>query len=194
MDEETVEPAPGPDPVAERVAELTDLLGRELPELRLQITRAHERAAAREQIIERLHDENQKLRAGERQLLLRPLLTDLQRLRHDILQTVARLPEEFGAEQTAKLLHSYAYSLELTLERGSIVVVTPEPGSAFDPAAQRAMGTVPATGPEQDGTVAEVITDGYLDVQTGRTTAPSAVRVHRWTPPEQSLTTPQPIL
>lgn len=184
MPEELFDAGDGPDEEPGRLDELADLLGRELPALRAQIARDHERAAAREEIIGRLHDDIQRLRAGERQLVLRPLLTDLQRLRHDMLRTGAGLPESFSARQAAELLGSFAYNLELTLERGGIVVVAPEPGTPFDPAAQRALGTVLATDPAQDGTVAEVITDGYHDVQTGRTSAPAAVRVHRWVPPE----------
>jgi molecular chaperone GrpE len=177
-------PAVVPDRAPSRLDELSDLIGRELPALREQIARDHERAAAREQIIGRLHDDVQRLRVGERQLVLRPLLSDLQRLRHDMLRTGDGLPEQFSARQAADLLRSFAYNLELTLERGGIVVVAPEPGTPFDPAAQRAMGTVAATDPAQDGTVAEVITDGYHDVQSGRTAAPCAVRVHRWVPLE----------
>ncbi len=163
-----------PDPLAE--------LGRELGGLRAEIGREHDRAAAREQVIDRLHEENQRLRAGERLLLLRPLLTDLQRLRHDMLRTAAGLPAGFDAEAARGLLRSYAASLELTLERGGVTVVVPAPGAAFDPSTHRATGVVPAIGPEQEATVAEVVLDGYHDVEAGRTVVPAAVRIHRWIP------------
>ncbi|MFI0794022.1 nucleotide exchange factor GrpE [Micromonospora rubida] len=172
------EPATGPD----RLDELAQRLGGELAGLRAEVAREHHRAAAREQVIDRLHDENQRLRAGERLLLLRPLLTDLQRLRHDLLRTAAGLPAGFDTAAAADMLRSYAASLELTLERGGVTVLVPVAGAAFDPSTQRATGTVPAVDPGQEGTVAEVVLDGYHDVEAGRTVVPAAVRVHRWLP------------
>ncbi|NBE84915.1 nucleotide exchange factor GrpE [Micromonospora rubida] len=172
------EPATGPD----RLDELAQRLGDELAGLRAEVAREHHRAAAREQVIDRLHEENQRLRAGERLLLLRPLLTDLQRLRHDLLRTAAGLPAGFDTAAAADMLRSYAASLELTLERGGVTVLVPVPGAAFDPSTQRAAGTVPAVDPGQEGTVAEVVLDGYHDVEAGRTVVPAAVRVHRWLP------------
>lgn len=166
----------------DRLVELAERAGQELAALRAEVARDHERAAARERIIDRLHEDNQKLRAGERHLLLRPLLTDLQRLRHELLRTAAALPESFSVAQAAELLRSYAYNLELTLERGGIAVVTPEPGALFDPSTHRAASAVEAADPAHHGTVAEVVLDGYQDTLTDRIVAPATVRVHRWTP------------
>ena len=164
--------------LAERSAEVAG----ELAGLRAEVARGHERAAAREHIIDRLHDENERLRAGERQLLLRPVLTDLQRLRHELLRDSARLPGSFTAEQAGELLRSYARNLELTLERGGVRVVSPEPGAAYDPATQRVSGVVPTEEPDRDATVAEVVLDGYYDVQAERTVLAAAVRVHQFVP------------
>lgn len=172
--------APADDPV--RLVELVERMGEELAALRAEVARDHERAAARERVIDRLHDDNQKLRAGERHLLLRPLLTDLQRLRHELLRTAAGLPESFSGARAADLLRSYADNLELTLERGGVAVVAPEPGAAFDPSTHRAAGAVETADPAQDATVAEVVLDGYQDTLTDRTVVPATVRVHRWTP------------
>jgi molecular chaperone GrpE len=191
------EPAADPTPTGgtDRLDELAERLAGELAALRAEVAREHQRAAAREQVIDRLHEENQRLRAGERLLLLRPLLTDLQRLRHDLLRTAAGLPAGFDAGAAADMLRSYATSVELTLERAGVTVTAPEPGTAFDPSTQRATGMVPATDPGQDGTVAEVVLDGYHDVEAGRTVVPAAVRVHRWIPepeptPDGGATTP----
>jgi molecular chaperone GrpE len=164
----------------------------ELSGLRLQVSREQDRAAAREQIIDRLHAENQDLRAGERALLLRPLLTDLQRLRHDLMRQADRLPEQLSGTQAADLLRSYAYNLELTLERGGIDVLAPEPGAAFDPSLHRAAAAVPADDPELNGRIAEVALDGYCDVESGRVITPAEVRVHRWSPTEPAATEPAP--
>ncbi|MFD6680168.1 nucleotide exchange factor GrpE [Micromonospora parva] len=187
----------GLDSLTERLgnelAGLADRLTGELVGLRAEIARSQDRAAAREQVIDRLHEENQRLRAGERRHLLRPLLTDLQRLRHDLLRTAAGLPPTFDATAAAQMLRSYAANLELTLERGGISVLTPAVGATFDPSTQRATAAEPATDPAQDGTVAAVVLDGYHDVEAGRTALPAAVRVHRWIPdPEPTAGGPSP--
>ncbi|WP_412542643.1 nucleotide exchange factor GrpE [Longispora sp. K20-0274] len=140
-------------------------------------------AAARERTIDRLHEENQRLRVGERQLLLRPVVTDLHRLRDDLLRQAGGLPEAVTREQTAALLASYVVSVEQTLERCGVRVLRAEPGEAYDPYRHRAVGTVPAGGPEGDGLVSEVLGDGYLDAVADRVVAPAAVRVARWTEP-----------
>lgn len=81
------------------------------------------------------------------------------------------------------LLESFAYSAELILSRAGVEVVRPVPGSPFDPSRQRAAGVVPAIAPELDGTVAEVLSDGYLDLTSDRVLATASVRVQRWQEP-----------
>ncbi|MDR6316177.1 nucleotide exchange factor GrpE [Actinoplanes couchii] len=157
---------------------MEDELLAELAALRAQIGRDHDRAAAREQIIDRLHEDNQALRSGERRLLLQPLLTDLRRLRHELLRTAAGLPGEFSGQRAAELLRSYADDLELTLERGGVTVVSPAPGDPLDPSEHRASGAVPTGDPGLHGTVARVLLDGYRDHESGRVVTPAEVLVH----------------
>lgn len=159
----------------------------EVAGLRTEIARGHERAAAREHVIDVLHRENERLRGGELLLLLRPILTDLQRLRHEMLRAVEQVPEQMSGRQATDLLRSYAHNLELTLERGGVEVVAPRPGDPVDPVAHRVTGIVDATGPDQDATVAEVVRDGYRDTQSGRVVLAAAVRVHRWVPPADAV-------
>jgi molecular chaperone GrpE len=143
--------------------------------------RLAERAAARESIIERLHEENQRLRSGELQLMLRPILVDLQRLRNELLAGVGT--RELSPAQVAELLGSFASSVELTLERGGVQVLRPPVGAPFDPAVHQVVGVVAVADPTGDGLLAEVLGDGYLDTVSGRALAPARVRVGRWTDP-----------
>jgi molecular chaperone GrpE len=163
-----------------KLVEQVAALAAELATLRTELARGHDRAAAREQIIDRLHGENERLRAGERLLLLRPLLTDLQRLRHELLRESCRLPEDLTAERAGELLRSYAHNLELTLERGGVRVVEPDVGATFDATTQRVTGTVPTDEPTRDATVAEVVVDGYFDVEANRVVQAATVRVHQF--------------
>jgi molecular chaperone GrpE (heat shock protein) len=167
----TTEPA-GPEQ-PDRVEEL-------LEAIRAELVTSRERAAARERVIDRLHDDNQRLRAGERQLVIAPLLTDLQRLRNDLLHQGSALPAQLPAEKVTELLESFAYTVELTLDRFGVRVVRPEVGDLFDLHRHRAAGVEPAERPELDNTVAAVLEDGYHDDIAGRSLRPAVVRVLRW--------------
>ncbi|TVT59473.1 nucleotide exchange factor GrpE [Amycolatopsis rhizosphaerae] len=147
-----------------------------------QIQAHHARAQARERVIDQLHAEVERLRAGADAVLLRPVVTDLQHLRADLLHQARTLPGPLDADQAVKLLESFALSVELALERCGSVPVRPEPGTAFSPREHRAAKVVEAATPEEDGTLAEVVADGYRDTATGRVTVPARVHVRRWTP------------
>jgi molecular chaperone GrpE (heat shock protein) len=154
-----------------------------LAAVQAELVQANERAAARERIIDRLHEENQRLRAGEQQLLLRPMVVDLYRLRNDLLRQAATLPEDMAKAQVVTLLESFACSMEQALERCGVFPICPSPGDELDPRQHRAMGSVAASDAERDGRVAEVLADGYHDRVTDRVLTPAQVKVARWTPP-----------
>jgi hypothetical protein len=42
---------------------------------------------------------------------------------------------------------------------------------------------LPASRPDEDGRIAVVLSEGYLDTTSGRVLTPATVRVHRWTGP-----------
>ncbi|MDA3627832.1 nucleotide exchange factor GrpE [Saccharopolyspora sp. WRP15-2] len=161
-----------PDPVAEiagAVSELTD-----------QLRQHHDRAAARERVIDKLHAEVERLRAGEQNLLLRPITTDLQNLRKDLLHQARTLPPELTRQQVADLLESFALSAEQALERCGSAPIRPEVGAEFSAREHRAVKTLPAEEPEQHERIALVVSDGYLDTTTDRVTVPARVHVYRW--------------
>jgi molecular chaperone GrpE len=179
MDEDRSEPVGVLPPVV-----TLESLHEALTGVREQLRASDERAAARERIIDRLHDENQRLRAGERQLVLRPVLVDLQQLHTELLRQARDLPATCTAEQASDLLRSFAHSTELALERGGVQVLSPSVGAVFDPAVHRAVEVVAAERPEDDGTVARVTGDGYFDTVQDRAISPATVHVRRWIPPQ----------
>ena len=61
----------------------------------------HDRAQQREGVIDYLRSELELLRRGERRGLLRPLLTQMCRLRADLLRQAATLPADFDAAKAA---------------------------------------------------------------------------------------------
>lgn len=158
-------------------------------ELVEQMKEHHARAAARERVIDNLHAEVERLRAGERSSALRPVVVDLQNLRSDLLAQAAALPSEVSGKSVADLLESFALSAELALQRCGVRPVRPEPGQVFSPREHRAVKFVPAAEPGRDGRIAAVACEGYLDTTTERVTAPARVHVYRQ--PEHAPTTYQ---
>lgn len=147
-----------------------------------QVAKDHARAAAREQAIDRLHQEVERLRAGETRLLLLPAVTDLRRIHHDLRIQARSVPESISRSQLARLLSSFAESVELALERCGVCVVRPEDGAGYDTARHQAVGFTPTRDADLHGTVAQVVSEGYADVETGRAAVPAQVHVYRAVP------------
>lgn len=138
------------------------------------------RAEARERVIDQLHAEVERLRAGEQGIALRPIVTDLQNLRGELLRQVRTVPAEIDREQVVRLLDSFALDVELALERCGSLPVRPGVGEKFSGREHRVMKAVEAACVEEDGTIAEVLADGYQDISTGRVLAAAKVHVRRW--------------
>jgi molecular chaperone GrpE len=151
--------------------------------------RYHARAEQRENVIDHLRTEVERLRRGERRGLLRPLLAEICRLRNDLLRQAGELPEDFDTERAALLLRSYAESVELALENSGVVTFAPDRGDAFDPRMHRRVGVEPAVAPAVPGRIARVRRDGYLDVDANSPIAPAEVVVFAATAPESSQDT-----
>ena len=146
--------------------------------------RYHARAEQRENVIDHLRAEVDRLRRGERRGLLRPLLVEICRLRNDLLRQAGELPGDFDAERAALLLRSYAESVELALENNGVVSFAPDSGDVFDPRMHRRVGGEPAPDPAFAGRIAQVRRDGYLDADANSPIAPAEVVVFTAAAPE----------
>jgi molecular chaperone GrpE len=159
-----------------RIDELTQQVTR----LADEVAAGNVRAEARERVIDHLHAEVERLRVGEEGILLRPVIVDLQTLRQDLLRQAGTLPETIEPTQVRALLTSFALSVEQALERCGVAPVRPAVGEAYNARQHRTVKVVDTERKAQDETVAEVISDGYLDTRTDRMTAPARVAVWRW--------------
>ncbi|RSM84760.1 nucleotide exchange factor GrpE [Kibdelosporangium aridum] len=165
-------------------------LAKQVANVAEQLAASHARAQARERVIDHLHAEVERLRVGEQALLLRPVITDLQSLRRDLLRQAETLPEQIDSAQVSSLLVSFALSAEQALERCGIVPVRPAVGDAYAARQHTAVKILDAETETQHETIAEVVSEGYLDTNTDRVTVPARVAVWRWKPVEE---TPSPI-
>jgi molecular chaperone GrpE len=176
-------PEPG---AADASQELMAGIAASVRELADSSERYHARAQQREGVIDHLSAEVDKLRRGERRVLLRPLLVEICRLRNDLLRQAGELPADFDTRRAALLLRSYAESAELTLENSGVVTFAPDCGDAFDPRMHRRVGGEPASEPAFAGRIARVLRDGYLDVDANSPIAPAEVVVFAATVPEST--------
>jgi len=147
--------------------------------------RYHARAEQREGVIDHLRSEVELLRQGERRGLLRPLLTDICRLRNDLLRQAADLPADYDAAKAAELLLSYAESIQLTLESNGVITYAPDDGEPFDPRMHRRVAGEATADPALAGRIAQVRRDGYLDIEAKSPIAPAEVTVFAATKGEQ---------
>lgn len=150
--------------------------------LAARLDREHERAAHREAVIDRLHEENQRLRRGELQGMLEPVRTALYRLHDQARRESGRLgaaglgdPPDPG--QTALLLAALADDVADALARLGVERFTVEPGAPYDASRHRPVAVTPVADPLADGTVTAVQSDGFE--QSGKVLRKAAVSVGR---------------
>ena len=167
---------PGDSPEAREEARETELAAA-VRELSSSAERFHDRSEQREGVIDYLRSELEVLRRGERRGLLRPLHTDICRLRNDLLKQAAVLPDDYNAEKAADLLRSYAESIQLTLESNGVVTYAPDEGDSFDPRKHRKVKSQDSTDPTMTGRIAWVQRDGYLDIEANSPITPAEVTV-----------------
>jgi len=186
-------PAEEPDPMEGTTDHWVDALAAStaaVQQLAEDSRKYHARAEHREGVIDRMHAELEQLRRGERRSMLRPLLTEVCRLRDDLLRQAAQLPDDFGPDQAASLLRSYADSMEIALADNGVVIYQPEPSEAFAPRSQRAVGKTPTEDGVLVGCVATVRKSGYRDLETDLSI--SAAEVTVYVPAVRTIRLPEP--
>ncbi|WP_170211669.1 nucleotide exchange factor GrpE [Saccharothrix australiensis] len=112
------------------------------------------------EVIDRLHAENERLRDAEAQRTLQPALRDLVKLADDWRSRRAALADE-GDGGLAGLCDEVVEDVTLVLERQGVDEFHPEVGAGFDRHEQRSVGTRPTDDADLDGRVAEVRRPGY---------------------------------
>lgn len=124
-------------------------------------------------LIDRLHAENQQLKAGELRAAQLPLVRDLLRLHDDLARMRVAASEADGD------LRVVQESLSDTLARNGIEAYAPAPGEPFDPRLHSAAGVELTEEEALDKTVAEVTRQGFRWA-SGETIRVAEVRAHRY--------------
>ncbi|WP_141584240.1 nucleotide exchange factor GrpE [Actinomadura sp. WMMA1423] len=163
--------------------------------LAARLDREHERAAHREAVIDRLHEENQRLRRGELQAMLEPVRAALYRLHDQARREADRLrapglSEAPDPRRTAVLLAAVADDVADALARLGVERFTVEPGAPYDASRHRPVAVTPVDDPVADGTVTAVQSDGFE--QSGKVLRKAAVSVGRLAEPASAAGPAEP--
>jgi len=127
------------------------------------------------ELADKLHAENQRLRAGELRGAMLPLVRDLLRL-HDDIGRIADTTEQVEDLELMQI------SLLDALSRNGIVSVRPAEGEQFDPKRHSAASVVEAVDASLDRSISEVIRLGF-QWEDGQVIRVADVRVYKHTPP-----------
>jgi molecular chaperone GrpE len=163
--------AADPSPFSELAGRLDHIAG--------YLAEFHQRAAHREEVIDRLHEENQRLRDGLGRLILGPVTADLIRLYGQLAQEARRLD---AAGQDGRMVRSFSDDVEQILDRCGIEAFSAKPGDQFERGRHQAVGVVACEDEAQHNTVAEVVAVGFRECETGRITRPVQARFHQLAP------------
>lgn len=131
-----------------------------LADLVKTVGREHDRATHRERVIDRLHEENQRLRHNELQAAFEPVRTSLYRL-YDLVRRESDR-ETADPAHVPKLLAAIADELAEIIARTGVERMPVGEGDPFDPARHRPAGTHDVDDAELDGTVVTVQRAGFV--------------------------------
>jgi molecular chaperone GrpE (heat shock protein) len=150
------EPAPEA-PVVEAAPDHLAMIQAELSILRAETVHLNE-------ILDRMHAENERLRRGESEQLLQPLFRDLLKLADDwtAMATSWESKEAATPSDVARKCRDVAEDAGLILERHGVASLVPQVGTPIERRQHRVVGTVKAETPEVDNTVVEVRRPGYV--------------------------------
>src|SRR5215472_13552344 len=166
MDEVLVNDTAPPAPPA-------DDLSRRVGAVEAQLAEFHRRAEHREVIIDRLHEENQRLKQGEYRVVLEPIVADLIRLHDQLSREVRRAEADDG------MLGSFADEVVEILDRCGIDVFTVEPGDPYQSDRHKPLAVVPTSDPDRNNTVAEAVAAGFYDRAANRVRRQAQARFYQ---------------
>ncbi len=173
-------PGEGPEQGA-TMAEAPELgaLAASLASLDERLQESQRLLARQSDLVDKLHAENQRLRAGELRAATLPLMRDLLRLHDDI----GRLGGDGERRQDLEVVQ---ISLLDALARNGITTFQPAVGEQFDPKQHSAAGVRETEDVNLDRSISDVIRVGF-HWEDGQSIRVADVRVYKHTPPAEAL-------
>jgi molecular chaperone GrpE (heat shock protein) len=157
----------------------------------------------RELIIDRLHQENQKLKQGELQQALLPIFRDLIRLYDDLKSTTSKYSDQATTDNgnVKRDLSCYRETVLDILYRYGVEKIEVSLGADFDSKEHKAVVGTPIAEKEQDRKISGIIRDGFkaeskiirnVEVEVFRYAAPEHEKEARDIPTTKEETENQP--
>ncbi len=165
----------------EREAQAESQEAANIARLEQRLDQALALAARRDDLVDKLHGENQQLRHGELQAAILPLLRDLMRLHDDLEQIISVAPESADAVLIRDALSDI-------LARHGIEKFAPAGGEPFDSARHTAVAAESIATDEGDRTIHAVRRPGFVR-DDGSVIRTAEVIVYRHRPQEPPLAT-----
>ena len=138
-----------------------------------QLADFHLRASHRETVIDRLHEDIQRLKQGEHRVLLEPVITDLIRLYEQLAGEDQRTP-------AGTMLGSFADEVAEILDRCGVESFHAIPGEPYQSERHQPLGIVRTSDQQLHNTVAESVTAGFFDREARRVRRPARARFHQY--------------
>lgn len=145
-----------------------------------QIANFHERAAAQEALIAKMHARIEVLQSGETKKLLKPVSTQLIALYSDLEDTAASLRPDTTVEQFGGLLTNFSLMVEQVLDNLGLTSLETAVGDEFEPRMHHAIKKVDTDDPASDRKIVEVLRQGFIEPGEAKPLAPSRVSVYRY--------------
>lgn len=156
-------------------AELTEVLSA----LSGEVSKFHERAAAQESLIAKMHARIETLQSGETRKLLKPVSTQLIALYSDLEDTAASLRPDTSVEQFSGLLTGFALTVEQVLDHLGLASLGTAAGDDFVPQLHHAVKKVDTTDIAFDRKIVAVLRQGFIEPGQAKPLIPSRVSVYR---------------
>jgi molecular chaperone GrpE (heat shock protein) len=135
-------------------------IDRTLSDIRAELTGLHAQSKFLNEVIDRLHTENERLRRAESRTALQPALRELIKLADDWRSRTVAVRED---ADPGRLCADVVEDVTMILERQGIEAFSVDAGTEFDRREHRAVGTRVTEDEALDGRVAEVRRPGYRD-------------------------------
>lgn len=154
-------------------------LAESLTRLSDEVSRFHDRAAAQESLIAKMHARIEGLQSGETRKLLKPVSTQLIALYSDLEDAATSLRPDTSVEQFGGLLTGFALTVEQILDHLGLMSLGTAAGDDFVPQLHHAVKKVDTGDMASDRKIAAVLRQGFIEPGQAKPLMPSRVSVYR---------------
>lgn len=174
------------------VADALNLVSGQITQFRDQLERHHDRSTAQEDLIARMQQQIESLRADQVRALLKPVLIVLADLHAEAVSTAAEDVSGWSARQVSRTFDYFAQLVEQAIAQLGFDAIGVESGQEFDPRQHTASSKVPTPDPALARHIARVVRQGFRAPEDATPALYAKVTVYRHEAPALSETPAAP--